>query len=251
MDNKQKEIQDFQKYIVAKAKAQGKDPEAYAKELGKEGLKREYQEYLKSKKTKAAHGTKLNYFRTLKNQCPEGEELVYYKKGGSVTCGCKKKEEGGEVRKAGLGCSAVERFKSIKKAGLGDVLIKIADNLSGGGFRKAEEEKRKRMASFVKKGPGTTKQPTINGTKKMQEENKKKFKNDYSSKRVKDSEEDYLKGKTNEATAEKCGGKVKKNACGSKIMKDKKGSAVEEFKKARCGSKLKKHLQGGKLVFKF
>ena len=163
---------------------------------------------------KALHGAKLNYFKSLKHQCAEDEEVVYYKKGGSVTCGCKKKEEGGEVRKAGLGCSAVERFKSIKKAGLGDVLVKIADSLSGGGFRKAEEEKRKRTISSVKKGPGTTKQPTIDGTKKMQEENKKKFKNDYSSKRVKDSEEDYLKGKTNEAAAEKCGGKVKKHFSG-------------------------------------
>jgi len=33
----------------------------------------------------------------LKNQCPEGEELYYFKKGGkaSVGCGCKKKEDGG------------------------------------------------------------------------------------------------------------------------------------------------------------
>ena len=178
---------------------------------------------------KALHGAKLNYFRTLKNQCAEDEEVVYYKKGGSVNCGCKKKEEGGEVRKAGLGCSAVERFKSIKKAGFGDVLIKIADSLSGGGFRKAEEEKRKRTISSVKKGPGTTKQPTIDGTKKMQEENKKKFKNDYSSKRVKDSEEDYLKGKTNEAAAEKCGGKVKKH---------QEGSVIAKFKAYRKGGSL-------------
>lgn len=189
--------------------------------------------------TKALHGAKLNYFKSLKHQCAEDEEVVYYKKGGSVTCGCKKKEEGGEVRKAGLGCSAVEKFKSIKKAGLGDVLIKIADSLSGGGFRKAEEEKRKRTIPSVKKGPGTTKQPTINGTKKMQEENKKKFKNDYSSKRVKDSEEDYLKGTTNEATAEKCGGKVKKKAEGSKINKNCGGSSiVSQFKKHRYGGSL-------------
>ena len=187
---------------------------------------------------KALHGAKLNYFRTLKNQCAEDEEVVYYKKGGSVTCGCKKKEQGGEVKKDRKD-SAVERFKSIKKAGLGDVLIKIADSLSGGGFRKAEEKKRKRTISSVKKGPGTTKQPTIDGTKKMQEENKKKFKNDYSSKRVKDSEEDYLKGITNEATAEKCGGKVKKKAEGSKINKNCGGSPIV--------SQFKKHFWGGKL----
>jgi hypothetical protein len=40
--------------------------------------------------------------------------VVYYKKGGLVGCGCKKKEEGGQVTKAGLG-SAVERFKNRAK----------------------------------------------------------------------------------------------------------------------------------------
>ena len=55
---------------------------------------------------KALHGAKLNYFRSLKNQCSEGEELYYYKKGGSVGCGCKKKEKGGEVEKAESGWRA-------------------------------------------------------------------------------------------------------------------------------------------------
>ena len=64
---------------------------------------------------KALHGAKLQYIRSLKNQCPEGEELYYYKKGGRVGCGCKKKEDGGEVVKAGLGCSAVDKFKSARK----------------------------------------------------------------------------------------------------------------------------------------
>jgi hypothetical protein len=138
-----------------------KHPEEYKKAMENQ------QKQQQAQTQKALHGAKLNYFKSLKNQCAEDEEVVYYKKGGSVTCGCKKKEQGGEVKKAGSGCSAVERFKSVKKAGLGDVLIKIADSLSGGGFRRAEEEKRKRTIPSVKKGPGTTKQPTIDGTKKM------------------------------------------------------------------------------------
>lgn len=60
---------------------------------------------------RAAHGAKLQYFKSLKNQCAEDEEVVYFKKGGTVNCGCKKKEEGGKVKKAGTGCSAVELFK--------------------------------------------------------------------------------------------------------------------------------------------
>ena len=233
--NKQPKSEDETKQLFV-AFMKEKHPEEYkAATENKEKYPEEYakiQEAQKQKTTIALHGAKLNYFKSLKHQCAEDEEVVYYKKGGSVTCGCKKKEEGGEVKKAGLGCSAVERFKSIKKAGFGDVLIKIADSLSGGGFRKAEEEKRKRTISSVKKGPGTTKQPTINGTKKMQEENKKKFKNDYSSKRVKDSEEDYLKGKTNEATAEKCGGKVKKHLLGGST-----GPATREAAEDRYGIK--------------
>ena len=229
--NKQPKSEDETKQLFV-AFMKEKHPEEYKKAVENQ------QKQQQAQTQKALHGAKLNYFKSLKHQCAEDEEVVYYKKGGSVTCGCKKKEQGGEVKKDRKE-SAVERFKSIKKAGFGDVLIKIADSLSGGGFRKAEEEKRKRTISSVKKGPGTTKQPTIDGTKKMQEENKKKFKNDYSSKRVKDSEEDYLKGITNEATAEKCGGKVKKKAEGSKINKNCGGSPIV--------SQFKKHFWGGKL----
>ena len=148
----------LQKEFLSWCKSKNKSPKtedetkqlfvAFMKEKHPEEYKQAVQNQQKQQQAqaqKAAHGAKLNYFKSLKNQCAEDEEVVYYKKGGSVTCGCKKKEEGGEVRKAGL--SAVERFKSIKKAGLGDVLIKIADSLSGGGFRKAEEEKRKAEAA--------------------------------------------------------------------------------------------------------
>ena len=68
-------------------------------------------------KTQAAkHGAKLNYIKSLKHQCAEDEEVYYFKKGGSVGCGCRKKEDGGEVTKASKGCSAVAKFKAIKKA---------------------------------------------------------------------------------------------------------------------------------------
>jgi hypothetical protein len=55
---------------------------------------------LQSQKTQAArHGAKLNYLKSLKNKCAEDEELVYFKKGGSIDCGCKKKEIGGPIKK--------------------------------------------------------------------------------------------------------------------------------------------------------
>ena len=65
---------------------------------------------------KAAHGAKLNYFKSLKNQCAEDEEVVYYKKGGSVGCGCKKKEDGGSIeKKDSTSNNAVKAFKLKQK----------------------------------------------------------------------------------------------------------------------------------------
>ena len=75
--------------------------------LGKKQTQQE--EQTPEQKQKALHGAKLNYFKSLKNQCAEDEEVVYYKKGGSVTCGCKKKEDGGQVSTAKQG-SVVEKF---------------------------------------------------------------------------------------------------------------------------------------------
>lgn len=49
----------------------------------------------------AKNGAKLNYLKQLKGKCPEGEELVYMKKGGLVCPVCQKKklEEGAKVNK--------------------------------------------------------------------------------------------------------------------------------------------------------
>lgn len=115
---------------------------------GDEFLKKvdEYIEQAEKEQTKQAqkaeHGTKLQYLKSLKNKCNEDEELVYYKKGGSVKCGCKKKEEGGEINKTKSG-NPIERFKA-KKASLGDILTRIADATgSQDGFKKAKKDAEK------------------------------------------------------------------------------------------------------------
>lgn len=85
------------------------DPQILEQALG------QFMQEMQSQQTRAArHGAKLQYLKSLKNQCAEDEELYYYKKGGSVGCGCKKKEDGGEVNKAKEG-SAVDKFKSARK----------------------------------------------------------------------------------------------------------------------------------------
>lgn len=65
-------------------------------------------------KQQAKHGAKLNYIARLRNKCPEGQELVYYAKGGKICSACmgKKLEQGGkpkymkdfEARQAKKGC---------------------------------------------------------------------------------------------------------------------------------------------------
>lgn len=66
---------------------------------------------------KAEKGAKINYLKKLKGQCPEGEELVYFKKGGMLDCGCQKKQNGGEVKKPkeNKKSNPIEEFKKGRK----------------------------------------------------------------------------------------------------------------------------------------
>ena len=80
----------------------------------------------KQQAQRAAHGAKLQYLKTLKNKCEEGEELVYYKQGGSVKCGCmpKKEESGGEIPE-----NPVKRFRKAQKS-IQDNVKKVKDKAS-------------------------------------------------------------------------------------------------------------------------
>ena len=221
MDEKQ--IQEaFLQFLAQKSGAKNqKELEKYVQSLGEDGLKQAYMEFqkiLQSQTQKAAHGAKLDYFRKLKNQCPEGEELYYYKKGGSVGCGCKKKEDGGEVVKAQNG--AVTKFKNRTKAEQDKINKQSEDDYFNG------------TADHTK--PGTSQKPI----------QKFKTRSKAEQERInKQSEKDYFAGTADHT---KPGvKKVSKKACGSKIKKDC-NRAVVKFK-AKCGSKLKKHQQGGNL----
>lgn len=69
---------------------------------------------LQQQQTRAArHGAKLNYIKSLKHQCAEDEELYYFKTGGKVGCGCKKK--GGEIQKESKKNDAISNFKNKNK----------------------------------------------------------------------------------------------------------------------------------------
>jgi len=45
----------------------------------------------------AKKGAKLQYIKSLKHQCPEGEHLEYFAKGGQIGCNCVKNAQGGTV----------------------------------------------------------------------------------------------------------------------------------------------------------
>ena len=201
--NKEQETQEFKNYLVAEAKSQNKDPKQYVKELGEDGLKKAYERFQAHKKKqaqKALHGAKLQYFKSLKHQCAEDEELYYYKKGGAVECGCKKK--GGEVVQAQKG-TVVQKFKTrtkaeqdkINKQSEEDYFAGTADHTKPGVSKPKREEPEQ---------PKVTKPKPVTNIKKNSPKNVK-------------------------TTIQKCGGEVVKKfkaKCGSKLKKHQQGGSL-------------------------
>lgn len=116
-----KELQQaFIQFLAQKSGAKTqKELEKYVQSLGEEGLKQAYAEFtqmMQQQTQKAQHGAKLNYIKSLKHKCADDEELVYFRKGGKVSCGCVKKHEEGDKVVAKKN-SAVERFKVRKNCG--------------------------------------------------------------------------------------------------------------------------------------
>ena len=82
----------------------------------------------------AKRGAKLNYLKRLSGNCPEGEQLVYFKAGGRVCSKCMakvKKDKCGSKMKKKKGCGG---FKVTNKFQLGGGLNGIHFNQLGGMF---------------------------------------------------------------------------------------------------------------------
>ena len=75
------------------------NPQALEQALG------QFIQEVQAQKTRAArHGAKLNYIKSLKHKCADDEEPYYLRKGGNIVdCGCKKKEDGGELEEGKKG----------------------------------------------------------------------------------------------------------------------------------------------------
>ena len=119
--NNQEELQKaFMTFLIEDARAQGmqiqseQDLQAYAEQLGKEGIQAKYQEFMAKMQggQVAKLGAKLNYIKKLKGDCPEGEEVVYFKKGGRVCKACqgKKAEKGAKVK-----TGPIAEWKAMRK----------------------------------------------------------------------------------------------------------------------------------------
>ena len=97
--------------VLTQAAQQGDEESAQILQAVQQGIKQLQQPVM------AKQGAKLNYMRSLKNQCPEGEELMYFKAGGKVCSKCMKKmkkaEQGTKVKKD-CGGGITSAMKMIK-----------------------------------------------------------------------------------------------------------------------------------------
>lgn len=116
--NNQQELQKaFVAYLIQDAQSQGvqiqseQDLQAYAEQLGEDGIKAKYQEFMQKMQggVMARLGAKLEYYKKLKGVCPEGEELVYFKQGGRICKACQKAQKGTKVTKK---ANEVDKFKA-------------------------------------------------------------------------------------------------------------------------------------------
>ena len=117
MNNQQELQKAFVAYLIQDAQSQGvqiqseQDLQAYAEQLGEDGIKAKYQEFMQKMQggTMARLGAKLEYYKKLKGVCPEGEELVYFKQGGRICKACQKAQKGTKVTKK---ANEVDKFKA-------------------------------------------------------------------------------------------------------------------------------------------
>ena len=200
-------------------------------------LATKYQQWKEAKKkkqaTKAAHGSKLNYIKTLKHICPEGQELYYYKKGGNLECGCKgrKMEEGAKVEKAESG--TVAKFKQ-----------------GPGKLKKQPQQQTQNSKKLKIKQP---QQQTVNPSDTVHVKgiaysltnmNGSRVDNRFPAYDGKVEKEDRAKAQAGDKDAKK---RQEKAEMVTAPKKGTKLTTVEKFKSAKCGSKMKKHKQGGSL----
>lgn len=125
--NEQELQQAFIQFLAQKTGAKSQQElEAVIQQLGEEGLKQAYAEFMQLMQQQqvqaAKFGAKLNYIKKLRGNCPDGYEMTYYKSGGRLCKKCMQKQamqEGGELPN-----NPIDAFKcgsKMKKAEGGNI----------------------------------------------------------------------------------------------------------------------------------
>ena len=150
-------------------------------------------------KPMARLGAKLNYIRSLKGACPEGQEVKYFEKGGQVKCKCVDKAAGGEKVKDGK--KEIADFK--KKKACGGSKMKFQP-----GGKAPKQDKKKEQ--WTKEDDKKLLKYRLKGTKNPAE---KRDSTEVQTKWNKLPEKEKAKYEVKE----KCGGKVKKHQFGGSL----------------------------------
>lgn len=126
--NEQELQQAFIQFLAQKTGAKSQQElEAVIQQLGEEGLKQAYAEFMQvmqQQQVRAAKfGAKLNYIKQLRGQCPDGYEPKYFKKGGVMAkecVACKKEAE--EVKEPSNPIDAFKCGRKMKKKENGGIV---------------------------------------------------------------------------------------------------------------------------------
>ena len=205
---------------------------------------------------KARLGAKLNYLRSIKGSCPEGQELVYFREGGIVCKKCVQKNACGSK-----GMAAVKAFKDkcgskMKKKSCKEFGGEIQSDKCGSKMKKSKKEFGGEIL-FDKCGS------------KMKKKSCKEFGGNIESDKCGSKMKAQNGMKTNSKTSNKWTQKDDKKLLnyrlkGTKTSAEKKDSiavqrkwnrlpekekAKYEVQEQKCGGKAKKHLFGGVLGF--
>lgn len=116
--NEEQLQQAFIQFLAQKTGAKTQQElEAVIQQLGEQGLKQAYQEFMQLMQQQqvqaAKFGAKLNYIKGLRGQCPEGYEIQYYKSGGHLCKKCMKKVEPSQEKEEPS--NPIDQFKCGRK----------------------------------------------------------------------------------------------------------------------------------------
>lgn len=164
----------------------------------------------------AKDGTKLNYLKQLRGQCPEGTELKYFKEGGTICSKCVKAQDGIKTKKP------QKQYFKKETVNFNDT-VHTADG------------KAKSLTDYY--GKRIDRRFPAYSTKDYQAD--LKGKNGVAG-RKRAEKQDLI-------TAEKCGGKARMEKCGGKTKMEKCGGKAK-ITAEKCGGKTK--MEKGKKLSK-